>query len=266
MGNFRKNKKRAAKATSSVDKAQNALMKRMNKKLNELESAVETKYNTQYGSEPVSGYDGSTAAGRIAQIYPVEIGVNQGTSDIERIGDQVTFKHLDLEYQVNLPFMRTTEHSQPVSNCRVFLFWDNQPSSISGAGALITNPCEWPQLLQMANDTVTTNVYRKQIMLSQKDWDNRKRYNIIYDKTHTLSPNDSGTTLGLGARSTTGIVSFSKTYVGQKIRYVAGGTIVQNRKLYLAYMSDQEVATGSPALTGRRPTIYYNLRILYDDI
>lgn len=60
MGNFRKNVKKAGKATKSVDKAQNALMKQMKQKLDELESTVETKYSITNGSTSVQHYDGTS--------------------------------------------------------------------------------------------------------------------------------------------------------------------------------------------------------------
>jgi len=267
MPPFRKNVKKAAKATSSVDKAQNELMKRMNKKLDELETAVETKYGVVYGNDEMASYDGSTVLTRADQIFAIEIGANQGVSDIERIGDQVTFKHLDFSYRISLPFLRNTEHSQPCISTRVLLFWDSQPSAISTAGGTVVNPVYWPQLLMSCDTGVTTDDEKTDAILSTKDWDQRKRFQIIYDKTHTLSTNGNIGALGLGPRACTGVNHFSKTYVGQKIRYVNGGTIVQNRQLYLAYLSDATIATTvSPATIARRPIIDYATRVLYDDI
>lgn len=265
-GNFRKNKKKAAMARGSVDKAQNQLMDRMNKKLNELESAVETKYNISYNSDAVSSYNGTDATTRADQIVPIDIGVNQGTSDNERIGDQVTFKHIDLNYRINLPQVRATEYSMDTTSVRVLLFWDSQPSTIAATGSINVSPVSWHTLLQMPNlDANQTNIQKTQVILSTKDWDQRKRFQIVYDKIHTFTSNDPQ--YNLGPRATTNSVSFSKNYKGQKLRYVNGGTVVQNRKLYFAYISDSGIATAAPAaLIARRPVINYNLRVLYDDI
>ncbi len=267
MGTFRKNQKKAAKATKSVDKAQNELMKRMNKKLNELETAVETKYGVTVGNDQVASYDGTSSTTRANQIYAIDIGEVQGTSDIERVGDQVTFKHIDFKYRLSLPFLRNTEHSQPCVTCRVMLFWDSQPSAVSTTGGTLVNPVYWPELLINADLGATTDDEKVQVILSEKDWDQRKRFQIIYDKTHTLSTNGNAGSLGLGPRACTGVNSFSKTYVGQKIRYIAGTSVVQNRKLYMAYLSDATNDQGtSPATIARRPIIDYTHRVLYDDI
>lgn len=272
MGNFRKNKKRASKATKSVDKAQNELMKSMKKQIDELSTTVETKYQITYNSKRVGSYDGTTTASRQAQIVGIPIGVNQGLQDIERVGDQVTFKHLDLSYRVDLPFLRATEFGPDITSCRIMMFWDNQPSTVSTAGAIQTNQVYWPQLLQTAGVGASDNNAKTQLMLSQKDWDNRKRFNIIYDKKHTLSTTSTQyqtpQTTGLGSRSATGVVSFSKSYVGQRIRYVNGGTIPQNRRLYFAFMSDAQLDISDQSggtLSSRQPNIDYNIRVLYDD-
>lgn len=273
MGNFRKNKKRASKATKSVDKAQNELMKEMKKKLDEISDTIETKYGMTTNAFPVESYDGGTAASRQAQMIPISIGAQQGLTDLERIGDQVTFKHLDLNYRLNLPFLRSSEYGPDITSVRVFLLWDNQPSAVSTAGGNVTNQAYWPQILQSVDSVAnTSNADKVQFILSEKNWDTRKRFSIIYDKTHTLSSTSTQyqtpQTTGLGARSSTGIVRFSKSYVNQRIRYVNGGSIPQNRKLYFGFMSDAPNPISDQSggqLTSRMPFIDYNIRVLYED-
>lgn len=271
MGNFRKNKKKAARATKSVDKAQNELMKSMKKKLDELADTIETKYGMTTNASKVGSYDGTNAASRQAQIVPISIGASQGLTDNERIGDQVTFKHVDLSYRLNLPFLTANEFGPDITSVRVMMFWDNQPSAVSTAGGTVTNQAYWPEILQSVIPGAADNAAKTQFILSQKNWDTRKRFSIFYDKTHTLSSTSTQyqtpQTTGLGARSSTGIVSFSKSYVSQRIRYVSGGAIPQNRKLYFAFMSDAQIPINpsSGQLTSRLPVIDYNLRVLYED-
>jgi hypothetical protein len=193
-------------------------------------------------------------------------------TDLERIGDQVTFKHVDLVYRLNLPFLQASTFGPEITTVRVFLFWDNQPSAISTAGGNVTNQVYWPEILQsVLVGANTSNNEKTQFILSQKNWDTRKRFSIIYDKTHTLSTSptqyQTPQTTGLGARSSTGIITFSKSYVNQRIRYVNGGAIPQNRKLYFGFMSDAEVdiVPTSGTLTSRVPLIDYNIRVLYED-
>lgn len=282
MGNFRKNKRTANKARGSTDKAQNKLIMDNKKAIDELKSDVETKYAYEvYGQQLIGSYDGSTVAGRANQIFKVDIGENQGLTDQDRIGDKVSLKHIDLTYKLQLVNPRPSEFQDEQTTIRVMMFWDNQPNTISNAGTTQTNPVFWPQLMQVAPTAggASTDIDKQLMMVSLRDWDNRKRYNFIYDKTHTLCPTYNGAAplslggtadpfqqTGLGSRSATGVVNFTKAYKSQKIRYTAGGAIPNNRQLYFAFLSDVSNAQGSaPSLSSCRPQITGAIRCLYDD-
>lgn len=272
MGNFRKNTRKAGLARGSIDKAQNQLLKGMKKDIDNLKSVIEPKYTYQVVSDlQAASFDGSTTAGRQAQIYAIDIGAIVGTGDSNnRVGDQVTMKHLDLSYRINLNTPRSTEFVPPQVTTRVMMFWDNQPTAVNAAGAVTTNPAFWPEILQLCAAGTTTADQKAQIMMSEKDWDQRKRFSIIYDKTHTLCSNlnsvPSAISTGAnGPRGTTACVRFSKNYKGQKIRYINGGTLPQNRALYLAYLSDVPPAAGTPVISPSKPQIHLQTRVIYDD-
>lgn len=279
MGNFRKNKKTAGFARGRVDKAQNRLITSMKKDIDELKSDVETKYAMLVINDVVGSYSGASTASRQAQILKIDVGETQGLTDQERIGDKISLKHIDLTYNLRLVNPRPSEFQDEQTTIRVFMFWDNQPNTITTAGATNTNPVYWPQLLQLAPDSGGTSpdTEKQQMMISLKDWDNRKRYSIIYDKTHTLAPTYNGAAplgtapdnfqqTGLGARSSTGVVHFTKAYKGQKIRYTNAGSIPNNRQLYFAYLSDVSNTQGSsPSLSACRPLLNAGIRCLYDD-
>ena len=266
MGNFRKNAKRASKATKSVDKAQNALMKQMKQKLDELESTVETKYSITSGSVTVPSYDGSSAASRAFNIREVRMGEAQGLGDQnQRVGDQITLKHIDFDYRVELNRESTEPGVSLIADqttCRVVLFWDNQPAAVSAGGGTVQNIVEYPQLFQSATAGATSDAIKYDMMLTQKDWDNRKRFSIIYDKTHTLCPNTSQSFV-MGPRSCTGKIKVNKNYKKQKIRFVAGGDIVVNRKLYFCVLSDTPLPQSGDSYVP--PTLFFNIRALYED-
>lgn len=276
MGNFRKNRKTANMARGRVDKAQNQLLKSMKKDIDELKSDVEAKYNIFFGQNLVESYDGSTDATRSRLILSVPVGENQGTTDVTRVGDSVSLKHIDFNYNVIMPFSRTTETVQVATNLRVLMFWDNQPNAITTAGAVNVNKVYWPQLLQNAKLSYAppTLMQQKLIPMSEKDWDNRKRFSFIYDKTHTLAPSYAPgqsapggiTDSGLGPRSCTGLIRVNKNYKSQKIRYTAGGSIPQNRQLYIAFISDAEYQLTPTAIQARKPQVTYTLRTIYDDL
>lgn len=269
MGNFRKNLKRTNKATKSVDKAQNALMKQMKKQLDALESVIETKYSITNGSFLVDSYDGSSAAGRSKDIREIRMGEAQGMGDLnQRIGDQITLKHFDFNYRVELQPPLAGQMIPSQTSVRVVVFWDNQPSAVNAAGGTITNTVAYPQLFQSATSAAPTDAIKLEMILTEKDWDNRHRFSIVFDKTHTLCPNtDSTTSAGLagllGSRSCIGVQKLNKSYKKQKIRFVSGSDTVVNRKLYFCAFSDanSDGAVASPAL----PKIIYHIRALYED-
>lgn len=267
MGNFRKNRKKASMARKSVDIAQNKLLKSMKSDIDDLKTDIESKYGYQVLSDSVDAYTGTPSIS--GQIYKVDIGATQGLTDQERVGDQVTLKHIDFNYRICQNFARPSEYRESQTTCRVMMFWDNQPSAVSSTGINQVNPVQWPNLLQLAiNSAATTTDQRQLLMLSEKDWDSRKRFSIIYDKTHTLIPggqnaNPAVQFLTLGSRAGTGVVRFNKNYKGQKIRYANGGVIPQNRQLYYAFLSDQGTPTNNE--TAVRPTIQINTRVIYDD-
>lgn len=264
---FRKNQKRASKATKSVDKAQNELLKGMKKSIDELKADVETKYVYQIISDQISSYDGTTDATRQDQIITVPIGDTQGLTDQTRVGDEVTLKHIDFNYRVTLNPPVGSQFIPPQTTVRILLFWDNQPTAVTAAGATGTNPVYWNNMLQLAITGATNNDQKQLIMMSEKNWDNRKRYSIFYDQTHTLCPNQLviGVGSGNGPRGTTGCIRFNKNYNGRKIRYINGGRIPQNRRLYMAYLSDCSNDVGSLPAVCARPTIQAQIRCLYDD-
>lgn len=281
MGNFRKNKKTVNKARGTIDKSQNQLIMNNKKAIDELKESVETKYAYSTYSQPVDSYDGTSTASRLNGIYKVDVGDTQGLTDQDRIGDKVALKHIDLTYQLSLENPRPSEFLSPKISTRIMLFWDNQPNYISAAGVTQTNPVYWPQLMQIAPNGggASTDVDKQLMMVSLQDWDNRKRYNFIYDKVHTLCPTYNGAAplslggapdpfqqTGLGARASSGIVKFTKSYKRQKILYTSGGSIPNNRQLYVAVLSDVLNAQAStPNLAPCRPLFSAAIRCLYDD-
>lgn len=272
MGKFRKNKRTASMARGRIDKAQNQMLKSMKKDIDELKSDIEAKYNIDVASQQgIKSYDGSTDATRKAQINVVSIGDSQGTSDQQRVGDSVSLKHIDFNYNLTMPYSTGSLQTQPSTTIRVLMFWDNQPNTVTTGGLSTTNTVYWPNLLQNCVLGATSVPEQKTIIMSEYDWDSRKRFSFIYDKTHTLAPTyspgqatgGSASDGGLGSRSCTGVIKFNKNYKRQKIRYTAGGGIPQNRQLYVAFVSDAEVSSGG---TSRIPLVTYCLRTIYEDL
>ena len=258
-------------ATKRVDKAQNQLIKGMKKDIDELKSSVETKYSYQViSSVKVPSYDGTTDTTRKASIYPIGIGDTQGVTDSnQRIGDKVSLKHIDFKYRLNLtPATLASSFTVQQTSVRVLMFWDNQPTAIDTAGSAAVNPVYWTNLLHTCIPGATSNAQKIQDLMSEKDWDQRKRFSIIYDKFHTLIPTvaTAPIVIGQGPRAGTSVVSFSKNYKGQSIRYISSGTQAQNRQLYVALLSDSpNPVAGPPAQTPAPAVVSFFVRTLYED-
>lgn len=266
MGNFRKNKRKAGFARKSVDKAQNQLIKGMKKDIDELKQDIETKYGYYVLSDSVKSYSGVSSTSRAVGIIPIRIGENQGLLDNNnRVGDKVTLKNIYLAYRVQLPSLQATYFNPQQTTIRVMMFWDKQPTAVDTAGANQVNPVYWTSLLQLCALGNTTNDQKQLIMMSKKQWDLKKRFSIVYDKTHTLIGNSSTLSGPEGPRSGTGCVEFHKSYQGKTIRYAGAGTNPVNAQLYIAYLSDSSNAIVSPPLQPNLAGIHLQTRVLYDD-
>lgn len=263
MPKVRNARRKAKNARGSVDKAQTALIMKNAKAISALESSIERKYNYEYGTQ--LGVKSLDSTDLTIGIKPVRIATTQGVSDIDgRVGDMVSVKSIMLKYNVEILNGASTP-AEHINRVRVMMFWDNDPVKPNSSGSYVLDNPQWNQLLQTI--TTTSGDADPSVILSHYDHDKRNRFSFLYDKVHTLLPNDNATgsapgftgALGLGSRSATNSDGFVKSYkVGRKLRYTGGGTVPNNRKLYIAWIST--VNTGFP-----QPEINYSLKVLYED-
>lgn len=277
--NTKKAKKNASKARGSVDTAQTKLIQMNSKRISEIEDQIESKYNIVQNTVNIERYDGTSAATRQQGIYAVDFGALQGVSDTTRVGDRITLKHIDMNYQIRLvvpkpqfPGPPTIDYRSAAQNTvRVIMFWDNQPSSTSTAGTQIVNPVYWSTMLQECQTGATFDVTQFLVQMSEKKWDQKKRFKFVYDHSHTLISSNETTntlspTLGLGPRSATGIIKHNINYAGRKMQFNAGGAIPQNRRLYIGFLADTPDDTAVPNVLYVKPQVTFNIRGIYEDV
>ncbi len=255
----RKAKKTMARARSRQDKAQNVMIKSLDKRLNNLEESIETKYAITQNSIPVLGssLDFSTLAGRQAQIYEVAVAPQQGLTDERmRIGDKVNLKTIQLRYSLTL--RNAGAGAPPLSRIRVIMFWDKDPQKSDGTGGVQEDYPEWTQLIQTLQNTALNNC--EVGVLSTKTHDLKDRFSFIYDKVHCLTSSvvPAGSLQGIGSRSAVGEEKFFKEYKKCVLRYFNGGTKTTNKKLYMAVLSTQG-GTFEP------PVMNYFIKTQYED-
>lgn len=248
-----------ATARSRQDKAQNVMIKSLDKRLNNLEESVETKYAITSNSIAVAGpaLDFSTLAGRQAQIFEIAVAPQQGlTDERHRVGDKVNLKTIQMRYSLTL--RNAAAGAPPLSRVRVILFWDKDPQKADTAGGVTADYPEWTQLLQTFQPVVLNDMEIG--MLSTKTHDLKSRFSFIYDRVHCLTSSvvPAGSLQGIGSRSAVGEEKFFKDYKKCLIKYFNGGVNATNKKLYLAVVSTQG-ATFEP------PVMNYFVKTQYED-
>ncbi len=243
-------------ARSKEDRAQNVLLNNLDKRISNMEQSIEKKYSyTQLNRQAVEPWDPTAQIGRQVNITQIRIGTTQGTQDFnQRVGDTVSCKSIDFRYNVGVEGSASGNPAQANNRIRVMMFWDTDPVLTSTAGVNVVNTPEWQQILQGL--TTTTPAPGEEAILSTKDHDNGKRFQLLHDEVHTLCPLEG--TNG-GSRSATNRTQMYKSYkVGKKLRYVSGGSQPVNRALYVAYISDTEA--GLPL-----PYVSYAVNVIYED-
>lgn len=241
---------------SKEDKAQNVLLTNLDKRVSNMEQSIEKKYTyVQVNRQGIGAWDGSTQLGRQVNMTQIRIGTNQDVGDFnDRIGDTVSLKSIDFRYNVGVEGSASGNAAQANNRIRVLMFWDTQPVETGTNGVYVVNTPEWPQLLQGVLNTTPNPA--EEAILSPKDHDTGKRFQLIHDEVHTLCPLEG--TNG-GSRSATNRTQMYKSYkIGKKLRYAGGGTQPVNRSLYLTYISDTEA--GLPL-----PYISYAIKCIYED-
>lgn len=243
-------------ARSREDKAQNVLLNNLDKRVKNMEQSIEKKYSyVQLYQDAIEPWDPTTAIGRQVNMKQIRIGTIQGTQDFnQRVGDTVSVKSIDFRYNVGVEGSASGNPAQANNRIRVMMFWDTQPVEITNAGGYTVNTPEWQLLLQGL--TVTIPAPGGEAILSPKDHDTGKRFQVIHDEVHTLCPLEG--TNG-GSRSGTNKTTMYKSYkVGKKLRYQGGGAQPINRSLYLCYFADTEA--GLPL-----PYVSHSVKVIYED-
>lgn len=257
MPNKTSAKKKAYKyARSKEDKAQNVLLNNLDKRLKNMEQSVEKKYSYfDKFEDAIAIWDPTTQIGRQVNMTQVRIGTTQGLADInQRVGDTVSVKSIDFRYAVGVEGSASAIPPQPINKIRVMMFWDTEPVNTDNTGNYVVDTPEWQLLLQGL--TVAVPAPGGEAILSPKDHDTGKRFQVIHDEVHTLCPS-TGT--NGGSRSATNQTKFYKSYkIGKKLRYAGGGTQAINRALYLTYFADTDA--GHPLTV-----INYSCKVIYED-
>lgn len=163
-------------------------------------------------------------------------GIGQGLGDNNRIGDEIRLIGWNFSYA---PYGNPAAvvSSQVM---RVIVFFGKNENGI----------------LPLASD-ILANVGTTLATVSQRNWDERKKWTVIYDKSHVLAAQPVNIALSTqsGWMGEKHLKQFFK-FKNKTVTYVDGVNNVENGGLYVLFISD---STTNP------PVIKFNGRVYYTD-
>lgn len=214
----RKPKTKTAKDASALSPKEAKAVKKI------IQSQAELKYFTFFQAP--------TGISNAGSLVGTPFDVPNGTTDQERVGDSITLTGL-LDFRYSMVALDTS------NVVRVIIFQWRAQSYASPLAPTVT-------------DILFTSNY-----LSHYNHDQRKNYNILYDKMHQLNGNGSSASYPL---TNNGIITVHKRVslkrAAKKIHYIGGGLQGQNR-LFILFISD------SSALS--HPSVSYVTHFTYYD-
>lgn len=167
--------------------------------------------------------------------------IAQGTTDVTRIGDQITWAgHVDLKLRI---LNSTGVGADDYNTTRVILFQWHPNSTPADTDILLVGP------------SGVTDVY------SQYNHDRRTEYCIVFDRTYVTAGPGLAATAPFGAGSLTQVHTYKiplkgihGSYFQKKVQYVGAGITGTNR-FYLMFASDSAVAP-HPVFTGSSKVVF----------
>lgn len=213
-------------------------IKRVARRVKRLENSIETKQNYSILSNPIP----ISSTGTVYYLSTIA----QGIDDHERIGSDVIWTSVTIDWYFVNP---STAASDSHNTCRFMVVLDKMPRGTLPAIG---------DILQLSDSTGTNNVIP---VYALPNWDNRRRFRILYDKrvvvyqmTTVVTPvTASGNGPGITPRRFTLKFHYKNTYSGTT------GVISQSvlKNLYLCYASDSSIVD--------HPELHFSHRLKYRD-
>lgn len=225
LKNYRRRYRR--KATSKKYTKNKAFVKAVSKVM---DSRVEHKYKTYFEVGQ------STDTG--GQIWGPLTTIAQGTSDTERVGDQLTMKSIYVKMAIYPPSVSINKESNFV---RVIAFQWKEVTNISGSIGPIP-------------DDILSTPGAIDLIYCQYAHDNiGKKFTILYDKTFTITNSETG------GQYSQKMINFRipLKYAKRKVSYVGGSSGDAFNHFYLMTLSDSAVTN--------HPTVTFTARMHYID-
>lgn len=239
--------------------------KNLSKRVAAIENNFEKKYDifllsnvgepNVANSQEMTNNLGGAAGGYLSQIRDISPLVNQTTTDVGRVGDEIIMKSMDfravVSYQPNASLPAAGKIGVgDVAHCRVMLVWDNDPTKqgvtpASGAALIEDNPLSWNHVLAEKPDATETPAlslaaYNHDIVTRDK------RISVLIDKRFDMVAGTDRTVMRFNLK---------KFYKGLKLKYHAGDNTILNKQLKLLFLSNR-VTTEAPHLYCENKVIY----------
>lgn len=179
----------------------------------------------------------ASAIGSTFNISPAPFLVPQGTTDSNRIGDELTWVSMKLRFEILNSF---GVGSDPYNNFRICIFQWHPNSTPTASDVFIPGP------------TGASDIY------STYGHDRRHEFTIVYDECFKTVGNGQAATTPYTSMSTTGVQNrdISLRFAKKKASFVGAGLTATNL-FYMALVSDSSVVN--------HPTITYQIKTFYRD-
>lgn len=155
-------------------------------------------------------------------------GIAEGTTAETRVGDEVKATSVQFRYNLSSP---TSYTSLAVTNflARVIIFWDRQANgSAPAVGDLL------------ATDVVTEPLY------SPYNYNNNKRFKIVYDKMHRFMPQAGLTSSTPFTAMASTVIVDRRRRLGRTVKYIGTGNTIASvgtNSLYMFVTANQGSST-----------------------
>lgn len=204
--------------------------KRYGKGTKKLEKRVK-KLEKDVGVVEMKYYDHEVSVQQIdwsGQLYDLTIGISQGTTDVQRIGDKITIKKIDIHWVVESnPAIPVPPGSPNTNNCSVGFVWDKRGGTTT-VGTFMDN----------SNSVLAS--------MGLINYDQRHNYTLFKNKHFSIN------------NITTPMMFYHSSYkCNKQVSYLAGSTNVITNSLKMFTVNDISSTPGISPFFSCACRVYY---------
>lgn len=233
-------------------------VRKVERRVRKLNNLIETKYR-DINQAPTTGAAQPFTYLSGAPLATFLNGIGEDVIQGARVGEQVFWTSLTFQYHLRPVYSANSSQSDILA--RIMLVWDKQPTGAASVPALATTSPTTPAVL--IYPTTSVAAYETDIM-ALYNWQWRKRFRVLYDRTHRIVRDPTGATPGYPvANQATSVIKKLKLKIRRTQTYNGTGAAlssVSKGALYLYAYTGNTSTLGGDAVN-----IFYTMRLKYRD-